>query len=56
MGGFIPEAVHEIMQLPANEKPVAYLAVGHPPDEHDTTANPLPKIRLELEDIVRFHK
>lgn len=53
MSGFQPEKVHEILNLPTNEQPVAYLAVGNYP-ENEADANHLPKQRLELSEIVRF--
>lgn len=58
MGGFVASDVHKVLSLPAHEVPVAYLAVGNAPsddpnDKIQKEANPFPKIRMDLSEIVR---
>lgn len=58
MGGFLPEKVHEVMQMDDTEFPVAFLAVGKPLEgpNAEATMNPFPKRRLPLEDFVKHYK
>lgn len=55
MTGFVPDGVREVLKLNANETPVAYLALGMAPtdEKSEKLANPHPKLRLSLSDIVK---
>ncbi len=53
MTGFEPEGVHRVLNLPANEHPMAYLAVGSHLDAHDESERI--KLRLKVEDLVQYH-
>ena len=55
MGGFEPEKVKIAMNLPENETPVAFLAVGVAPDESDPRSNPYPKTRFPMDYLVKHH-
>lgn len=52
MSGFVPEEVHKLLALPKNEHPVAYMAIGSKSDK----LSPFKKMRLELNQIVRYHR
>ena len=52
MSGFVPSGVAEVLNLPENETPVAYLAIGHYPED-ESKALPYPKFRFPINDIVR---
>jgi nitroreductase/dihydropteridine reductase len=52
MSGFVPADVHKVLELPANQWPVAYLAVGSTLDH----PNPeIPKFRVSMEDLITHH-
>lgn len=56
MGGFKPAEVHKVLRMQDDEYPVAYLAIGHYDDsdkEFDSLANPVPKLRIQISDIVK---
>ncbi len=57
MSGFIPQDVHRVMALPANQWPVAYLAIGSHLDD-DPTQQPEErfKYRLPTDTLYTFHK
>ena len=50
IGDFNPEEAREFLQLPSDVEPVAFTPLGYPLDE------PKPKVRKELEDIIRYDK
>ena len=52
MTGFLPDEVHKILNLPINEVPVCYLAIGSESDSFDATED---KFRFDINDIVRYH-
>ncbi len=53
MSGFVADGVASVLNLPENEKPVAYLAVGHYPED-EKAALPYPRVRYSTNDLVRF--
>lgn len=54
MGGFDAEALGKVIKLPINEKVVVLLSVGTAPSDgnNDLKANPFPKYRMSLNDLV----
>lgn len=54
MGGFVPADVHRILKLPAEEWPVAYLAIGSKLDMGKKNARK--KFRFPLHEIVKYHR
>lgn len=53
MGGFIAKDVHQVLQLPENQWPVVYLAIGSTEDPEDLTRT---KLRLKSSDLYQWHK
>jgi nitroreductase / dihydropteridine reductase len=53
MSGFIPQDVHRVLQLPANQWPVAYLAIGSQLDGQNSPQ--IMKFRLPTETLYTFH-
>jgi nitroreductase len=53
MGGFVASDVHKVLQLPDNEWPVVYLAIGSTEDPSDETRT---KLRLKKSDLFKFHQ
>jgi nitroreductase / dihydropteridine reductase len=57
MGGFQPEKVRDVLNLPQSELPVAYLAVGKRLEGEDgeKLMNPFPKLRLSLPEMIKYY-
>jgi nitroreductase len=53
MTGFIANKVHKVLQLPENEKPVAFLAIGEL-SPNSLESSPFPKQRLPLSETVKY--
>jgi nitroreductase len=51
MGGFVAKDVHRVLELPENQWPVAYFAIGSTLDEPDTTRV---KLRLKTNDLFQW--
>ncbi len=53
MSGFVPKDVHRVLSLPANQWPVAYLAIGSYLDNKEDANRT--KFRLPWETLFTFH-
>lgn len=61
MSGFVPADVHKVLQLPDNQWPVCYLAIGSHLDTGDSenrdpvNKNERIRFRLPSEELFQFH-
>ena len=57
MSGFVQEDVHRVLQLPANQWPVAYLAVGsHLDNKENTGGSNRRKFRIPSDILYTWHR